>query len=550
MGERLDQLMGAARRRLVRQRVAERLASTLRPALAFGVILLGADKLWRLRFEPWYPILALLAVAALLGLWLGWPRKLSLHRTALILDDRLHASERLSSAMALRDAGYDGPLLAPLLADAEAHANGIDLRTALPLRWPAASKPALVLLLLLAALPFVPRLSLWRSETDLATELVTRQVGEELVEKAQGIKAKADQEGAKEARRAADRLLREALRLRRARLDKADALRRMETLKAELQQQREKLAGQPLDRTARQARRDLRQFGDLAQNMANQLEDPKLDAAQRLLEELAKQAEAGKLTPEQAKQAAEELKQAAEALKNTPYADQAEKLSKAAEALSECEQSGGSKGACDKAGQALRDAAEGLGDGGGMTPNQEMLDDLQEYLEQGKGAVGDAEGIKREADKQGGQCPGGLCEPNDGPPSMGPAGRSRGPGSTNQEASPTPAEGAQQNPYQEGDSPPDTGPKAEYERLYAPRRTETLQHDEKATASPQQGGHYVSGQGPRDAPTLDGSKVPYYEVLGDYEAAADDAITKGTIPLTERARVKCYFDELQQPAGE
>lgn len=549
MGEALEQLVATARRRLVRQRVADRLASALRPALAAGVLLLGADKLWRLRFEPWHPILVLVAIAAVLGLWLGWPRRLTLHRTALILDERLRASERFSSAIALRDDGRDGPLLAALLADAEAHAAGVDLRAALPHRWPTATRASLFLLVLLFALPFVPRLSLWRSETDLATELVTRQVGEELAEKAAEVKAKAEQEGAREAQRAADRLLREALKLRRARMDKAEALRQLETLKSELQQQREKLAGQPLERTARQARRDLRQVGELSQQMADQLEEPQLDAAQRLLEELAKQAAAGKLSPAQAKQAAEELSKAAEALRNTPYEDQAEKLQKAAEALSECEKSGGSKGACDKAGNALRDAAEALGEGGGMTPDQEMLDDLQDYLDQGKGAVGDAEGVKRQADQHGGQCPDGLCEPRDGPP--GKAGRSRGPGSTNREAEASPGEDAPpQEPYQEGDSPPDTGPKSEYERLYAPRRTETLQHDEKATARPQKGGHYVSGQGPRDAPSLDDSRVPYYEVLGDYEAAADDAITKGTIPLTERARVKSYFDELQEPAGQ
>ncbi len=548
MSAGLDQLVGAARRRLIRQRLAERLAAALRPALVCGVLLLGADKLWRLRFEPWYPILALLAVAALAGLWAGWPRRLTAHRAALILDERLHSSERLSSALALRDAGYDGPLLAPLLADAEAHAAGLDLRTVLPIRWPTAARASLVLLALLLALPLVPRLSLWRSETDLATELVTRQVGEELVEKAESVQTKADQHGAREARRAADKLLREALKLRRARLDKAEALRRMETLRSELQQQRERLAGQPLERTARQARRDLRQAGELAQQVADQLEDPQRDAAQRLLEELANQVAAGKLTPDEARQAAESLQRAAEALQQTPYQQQAEQLAKAAEALADCERSGSSPSACDKAGDALRDAAEALTGGGGLTPDQELLDDLQEHLEQGKGAVGDAEGIKRESDRRGGQCPDGLCEPNDGP--LGPAGRSRGPGSTNQEASPSPAEGAPQSPYQEGDSPPDTGPPSEYERLYAPRRTETLQHDEKATAKPQQGGQYASGEGPRDAPMLDDSKVPYYEVLGEYEAAADDAITKGTIPLTERARVKSYFDHLQQPAGD
>ena len=549
MGEGLERLVGAARRRLMRQRVIDRLASALRPALALAVILLGADKLWRLRFEPWYPILAGLGLATLVGLAWGWPRRLTLHRAALILDDRLQASERVSSALALRASGYDGPLLQPVMEDAEAHLQGVDLRAALPGRWPGGAKMSVALLLLLALLQFTPRLSLWRSETDLATELVTRQVGEELQAKAEDVQAQAKDKGADEARRAADQLLRQALKLRRGRMSKEEALRNLESMKAELQQQREKLAGEPLERTAKQARRDLRRMGDLSEQMADQLDDPRLDAAQRLLEELAQKAEDGKLSPKEAKEAAEQLKRAAEALQKTPYGKQAQKLSEAAKALSDCAESGNSEGACAKAGQALSDAAKGLSEDGGMTPNQELLDDLQDYLENGKNAVGDSESIKREADQQGGKCPGGLCEGNQPSNSSGRAGLNRGPGSTNRESSPTPADGSQQDPYEEGQSPPDTGPRSEYEKLYAPRRTETLQHDERAMASPSSSGRYSAVEGPRGAPSLDDSKVPYYEVLGEYQAAADDAITKGSIPLTERARVKSYFEELQEPAG-
>ncbi len=541
MSERLDTLMEEARRRLLGQHLAEQLAHRLRLALALGVVLIAGDRLWRLSFEPWWLVGALLLVALAAAAGFAWRRRLTPHAAALVLDERLGLSERLSSALALRDSAPNGALLAPLWADAERCAGGLDLRRALPHRWPGEARVCGVLLLLLAVVGAMPRLAVWRTEADLATEMVSRQVGSELDQVAREVEAKAGPEQER-ARRQAQRLRREALRLRRARMGKQQALRRLEKLNRDLQQQRETLAGRRLRTTGREARRDLRRMGEVGEALGEQLEDPRAAAAGELLRELARKARDGKLTKEERQRAAEELEQAAKALSGSRYQSLAGQLADAAKALN---------GSGEQAAEALEKAAKGAGQGG--EAEQELLEQLQEYVQGGKNALGDAEGLRDEALREhGGQCPDGLCQPGEGDGGEGQgsgrggrAGRSRGPGTTNEEAESTPSEGAPQSPYQPGDSPDDPT-KAEYERLYAPRRTETMQSDERVRGRAGRAGGFRTEQGPRDAPGLSDSRVPYYDVVGEYRAEADEALARGDIPVTERHRVKRYFDELQE----
>lgn len=541
MADPLDRVIDGARSRLLRARLERQVAASLRHALLLAVVLLAADRLWRLRFEPWYVIVAGLAVALTAGLTLGLRRRPGRIAAAAELDARLGLKERLSSAVALRGAVDADPLVAVLVDDARAHAEQIDLRRTVPWSVAFESRVCALLLAALIAVAMLPQFTFWRSESDLATEMVTRQVGDELVALAEQVEQEAESRGADRAAAEARKLMREALRLRRARMDREQALRRLERMSQEMRRAREELAGHPLERSAETARRDLRRVEGALGEVGRELEQQRLDAAAELLRQLADEVKRGEMSPEQRQELAEQAREAAEALRNSPHQAQSEALRKAAESLAD----GGSQSLADAA-DAFEQAADSL-DSALDSMDEELLRDLQEYCENGKGAVGDAEGIREFAQREGdGQCPGGLCE-GDGRPGSG--GTNRGPGSTNEGGEDGPPAGGG-TPYEEGQSPDDPG-LGVYEELYAPRRAETLQHDERAGAKPGSSGRYSTTQGPRAAPGLQDSTVPYYDVLDDYQAAADEALSEGEIPLTQRQRVKRYFEELREPrSGE
>ncbi|MBI2301454.1 MAG: hypothetical protein HYU66_21320 [Armatimonadetes bacterium] len=463
---------------------------------------------------------------------------------ALLLDERLGLDERLSSALSVRRHGGGHPLAALVAADADRHAEGIDIRRALPRVWLPETKLCLCLLVLLVVTACLPQFGFWRSESDRAIEMVSREVGKELAEVARKVEKEAEDKHLDAARTRARAMLQEALKLRRARMGKEETLRRLEKLNRSLQAEREKLAGQPLRQGGRDARQSLREMGGMDEKIAESLENPTLNAAQELLKETARELRQGKATSKQKQQVADQLQKAAEALKGSPHQGLADKLQKAADALKQsCKESG--QGSCDKAAEAVEQAAEAISGEAGKSGDQDLMEEMQEYCEGAKGAAGDCEGIQKEGENQGGgECPGGLCERYGGQ-----AGRNRGPGSTNEGAEPTPAEGAEQHPYQPGDSPADRS-KQEWERLYAPRRTETLQHDERARTTLGSRGKVTTTQGPREAPNFSDARTPFYDVLESYKADADNALSRGDIPITERQRVKSYFDELHRSQGK
>ncbi|HUS80057.1 MAG TPA: hypothetical protein VM283_02240, partial [Armatimonadota bacterium] len=52
----------------------------------------------------------------------------------------------------------------------------------------------------------------------------------------------------------------------------------------------------------------------------------------------------------------------------------------------------------------------------------------------------------------------------------------------------------------------------------------------------------------RGAPdTADETRVPYYEVIGDYSHAAEEALSREEVPPAYRETVREYFESLQSP---
>ena len=105
---------------------------------------------------------------------------------------------------------------------------------------------------------------------------------------------------------------------------------------------------------------------------------------------------------------------------------------------------------------------------------------------------------------------------------------------------------------------PDSGsqqqvpPNAEGSALYAPRETPVDATPEHVRSAVREGGEsYASPT--RGAPDrVDESRVPYYEVIGDYSRAAEDALEREEVPPAYRGTVRQYFESLesgQGPAG-
>lgn len=84
----------------------------------------------------------------------------------------------------------------------------------------------------------------------------------------------------------------------------------------------------------------------------------------------------------------------------------------------------------------------------------------------------------------------------------------------------------------------------DWTRLYDPRSTERKTRSMKAQSQTGPQGQMrelqVEGAGDRG-----GSSVPYYEVLPEYEKAAEKALSREDIPVSERKRVRDYFDSLK-----
>lgn len=570
---RLDKLVDRAQRRLWWQRLERQTTAGLRLALGFGVILLGADRLWRLRFEPWWVIGTGLALAVLAGVALAWRRRISRLGAAATLDERLHLAERLSSALALR--GSDHPLVARLWADAEDRAAGINLRQALP--WPRDTelRTCLVLLALLIGVALLPRCTFWRSETDVATELVSRQIGKELAEIAEEVAASAEERNAEAAKQAAREVLRQALALRQGRLSKEEALRRLEQASQQVDEARQALAGRPVPRTAREVQQALAAQGGHAAKLSEALAQQAFDQARRQLEALQQQLQermkTGELTADELRQVAQQLQQMAQAMQGSAYGKQAEALAQAAQQLAQAAEAAAQAEAAGQSGQpaqaaqaaaaeAMAHAQQAMGQAAQSMSelsatdmaSQAELDQLLESTMAGKQAMGAAERLAQD-----GESPTGLAQGNGGQPTAGSqpgqaeqandragqAGRGFGPGSTNEAAS-----GGRDSDSVEqqadGQSPADNR-RADYERLYAPRRTDTNMTDQRSPGMVGPGGRSTATSGPTQAPQLDDARVPYADVLDNYQAEADDALSRGDIPLTERQRVKRYFDALQ-----
>lgn len=97
---------------------------------------------------------------------------------------------------------------------------------------------------------------------------------------------------------------------------------------------------------------------------------------------------------------------------------------------------------------------------------------------------------------------------------------------------------------------PEDGPQKGYPRnaaasLYAPRQTPLAATPTQVRTSPSNQPSNVIADQVRGAPApATPSRVPYYEVIGEYTRAAEDALSRDEVPVSQRGTVRDYFEAL------
>ncbi len=326
----LDRCIARARRRLLLTRGLRDLAWWSLAALAAAAAMVLAHRLFGVPAGGW-PLSAyiVLAVAALAGALatasLAIPTP---EAVAAMLDDRLGLKDRLGSGLYARDQRHE-PMAGQVIADAGKAADRVVLRDAMPWQggrtWAAVPAAAVVLAMLLA---FVP------ADLDLFGREAAQQAAAEQEQEQQDEARRAEQQD--DAERLAERPLEEAdvdeLMDRLASLsdrelrtdaDRRELAREVTELRDRLDELHRQEAGQAESLRSMFSQLDLDRQGP-GRELGDALRRGDYEAAQRELEALSQQVQAGELSEEQRRQLEEQLAQLQEQLQELAEQAQAE----------------------------------------------------------------------------------------------------------------------------------------------------------------------------------------------------------------------------------
>lgn len=540
-------------RRRVRLLMAVRIVSTA-VAMAAGVAapLVIVAKL----YDYWYPPLApefVIAGAGLVTLLIAlfWPLPDSL--IAENTDRRLGLRDRLSTAVELvRDAEASGMEDAAVL-DALDHLQGLRSSHAYPLRLYRATKSAGLCVLVLLAVQLAPIPPWLLSHEQREERAMLRKRAAEIEPLAKELSRAAEESQDEEARQVARKLQQLTDKLKHGKLDTKQALLSLKEVEKQLGDLEQRM-GPPKPKTAARAAEALKaaererlaaRAGALAQRAA----DTGDQQARKQLEQLADQAKKAR-DSDQIKRLSDEVEKQAQKLGsasripgNMPAtvssALDAQDWQAALDALDAMtvplEEAEGelSKEEAEELARQLEALSEALKG----TELEEMSDSLCEsarLLKMGRcerAAKSLGEGCKacRLAAREAGArrackaCKGGLAKCRGACSGTG-AGTGMGPDDGSQQQIPADAKAA---------------------GLYDPRATATDGDAERVRAFVRPDGQMMSVMEKSAPVVVSGSKVPYYEVIGEYSKTAEEALEKETVPPTYRSTVRDYFDALQ-----
>jgi chemotaxis protein histidine kinase CheA len=520
-------------RRRVRALLAARLAAVCIMVIAGAAVPLVV--LFKLRGAWCPPLLPELALGAALVLCalaaLCWP--LPDRLLAASADRRLGLRDRLGSGLQLARAAAPTGMEQAMVYDALDHAARLRAREAYPFRATRPMKASAVLLCLLAAAQLTPLPPLLLTRTEKEDRAFLREQAAKIEPVAKDLEKRAAEAGSTEADELAKQLQKLSQEMRRGRLTKKQALLKMGEMSEKMERTADKLRPQP-PKTAARAAQQLqeaaqRTAAQQAAEMAKQAAKQGNKEREKQLRQLAKQMEQAKSTKE-LKQLAEQLKKqspklgataemmsqladalsaedwdaiskALEGLDKLPEGASPEELKAMAKALEEMSKALSASDLAALA-KALSEASECMGSGNCKGASLTLAEALKAL----KGKLGNCKlaGALR------GQCQGG-------------SGLGRG-GIARQDRIPANAPGA---------------------GLYAPRETQTspsLAHV-RGQINPEGNMLATTEQGAPEKLTQ--SRVPYYEVIGEYSKSAEEALSKEEVPPGYRDSVRNYFQSLQ-----
>lgn len=551
-------------RGLSRARLRVRLLLTLRLATLGGAMVAGvaavAVLLLRLG-DIWYPVLLpettlfVVGAGALVAALL-WP--LSDQTIAASVDRRLRLGDRLGTAVQLAAVPQQSGMEHAMVSDALHHLRRVRRSDAYPLRVYRSTKVMGLCLGALLAVQMLPIPPLLVSPQDREDQALLRKQAAKIELVAKQLRQEAKKAGDAQAQKVARRLEKLAQQLRRGKLDKKQALLSFKEMEKQLEAVKKNVAP-PALKTAGQAAEEFKKAG--RERLASRAQQLAKQAAQQGKRELANKLENLAERTKQAEQARElkrlgnELKQhaatlgvdlqlpvdlaamLAEALAGEDWEAALEKLGELGESLENPAREL-SEEELQKLAEQLDELAKILKD----TDLEELAECLGEVVKCLK--VGECElaakclakGLKEceskicalklaEACGEGRKCLGGCLLACRGA-GMGIASAGRGVG---------PDRGTQKS----------IPPNAEAASLYAPRATDTSGTKQRVRGQVRPQGEMLATTEKGAPLNVSESRVPYYEVMGDYSKAVEEALAREDVPPAYRRTVREYFDALQ-----
>ncbi|MGD9494906.1 MAG: hypothetical protein AB7Y46_01225 [Armatimonadota bacterium] len=566
----LESARAALRRSVRRLRAWLRVALAARLATLGVVVGAGGTALWvgieRLygithpAFDALMPLLTACAAASAVALIWPLPDRL----IAVSADRRLGLRDRLATAAELGRAPEPSGMVQAQVADAARHLGLVQPRRAYPLRFDRLTWTMLGCLGALLIAQFAPIPPLLLSAREREDKAALRAIARQVAPVAARLEREAEDAGDEQTQEAARRLRRLAQRMERGELAKREALLELADLEQKLAGA-EKALAKPALKTARAAAEQLGQRGreELAQQAERLAREAHRRGEQELKERLRELSEQVRQasTSQELQQAGEELAECAERLGQelplTALLDAAsmaiaredwEDVAAALEALEEC-LAGGDRELTEVEAGELAERLEELAQqltGTDLEKLAECLSKAGQCVRQGdlrEAARCLAEAMRSDTEGLGAARLGAAVDQARQAAALA-AASLRSPARAAAEE----AEGLGVGPDQgtRQGIPPGT-PGAS---LYAPRQTDvpvTLQQT-PAQVRPDGEMYTVPARGAPDE--VGPSRVPYYEVVGEYSRAAEDALEREEVPPPYRATVRQYFDSLQSGAGQ